>query len=117
MLTSACPSYALEFVELDLGHGLRLFNNYCVNCHNHDGTGSAVAKEAFSSGPPILLERADATPAQYYTRILHGGPNMAPMDWELSQRDVWDIVYALPLLRQSQPLFWQKKYFKRWIKQ
>ena len=101
MLTTAWPSYAIEFVELNLSNGLRLFNNYCVNCHHHDGTGSRVAKLVFTPDPPVLLKRMDATPEQYFTRILHGGPNMAPMDWELSRRDVWEVVYALPLIRQS----------------
>jgi len=111
----ALPAQALEFVELDLGNGLRHFNNYCVNCHYHDGTGSAVAKKAFRIELPVLLTRKNATPKQYFKRIMYGGPHMAPMDWELTARDVWDIVYALPLIRQHRPSSWQKQHFRQWV--
>ncbi|MDT8376051.1 MAG: c-type cytochrome [Mariprofundaceae bacterium] len=105
---------ALEFTGLDRGRGLQLFNNYCVACHGEDGAGSSIAREDLNPNLPILLAAADATPKRYFEKIYHGGGGMPQMHDELSEVDIWNIVYAIPLIRQRQHSEWHPDKFNNW---
>lgn len=105
---------AQEFTELDLGRGLRLFDNYCIACHAHDGSGSAAAREDIRADLPVLLAGEDATPLAYFRQIYFGGGGMPQMYDELSERDIWNIVYAIPLIRQQEHSEWHPKRFDHW---
>jgi len=105
------PVNALEFTELDRGKGLRLFNNYCIACHGDDGTGSHVAREDINPNLPVLLAARGATPRRYFEQIYDGGGGMPQMHDELSEQDIWNIVYAIPLIRQQQHSEWAPEKF------
>jgi mono/diheme cytochrome c family protein len=104
---------AIEFIELDRGRGLQMFSNYCVACHGDDGRGSRVAREDINPRLPILLAAADATPRRYFDQIYHGGGGMPQMHDELTERDIWNIVYAIPLIRQQEHSEWAPEKFTR----
>lgn len=108
----AVQTQALEFTELDLGRGLKLYNNYCIACHDRDGSGSALARSDIRADLPRLLETAYATPARYFRQIYHGGGGMPQMFDELSDRDIWNIVYAIPLIRQRHHSEWAPERFR-----
>ncbi|MFQ5581672.1 MAG: c-type cytochrome [Mariprofundaceae bacterium] len=105
---------AAEFSDLDRGHGLQLYRNYCMACHGDDGRGSAIAREDLEPDPPVLLARKDLTPAGAFMRIRHGGRSMPQMHDELSDADIWNIVYALPLIRQVSHANWVPGLYGRW---
>ncbi|MDX8404138.1 MAG: cytochrome c [Mariprofundaceae bacterium] len=109
MLSS--PVSAIEFSALDLGKGLRLYGNYCIACHGHNGTGSSLAKADIKANMPVFLEKSDATPLRYFEQIYHGGGGMPQMHDELSEWDIWNIVYAIPLIRQQQHSEWAPEKF------
>jgi len=111
-LTLSAPVSALEFVELDRGRGLQLYSNYCIACHDHDGSGSALARSDIKADMPVLLADPKATPRRYFKQIYHGGGGMPQMYDELSDIDIWNIVYAIPLIRQQQHSEWEAKKFK-----
>jgi len=104
---------ASGFTELDRGRGLRLYGNYCIACHDHDGRGSVLARTDIKADMPVLLESDDATPARYFRQIFHGGGGMPQMHDELSETDIWNIVYAIPLIRQKQHSEWVPEKFER----
>ena len=108
------PVNALEFSDLNVGRGLQMFNNYCVVCHGDDGRGSSVAREDINANLPVLLTAGDATPKRYFEQIYHGGGGMPQMHDELSERDIWNIVYAIPLIRQQQHSEWAPEKFLFW---
>ena len=110
----ALPANALEFTELDLGRGLQLFNNYCIACHGDDGAGSRVAREDINPSLPVLLAAEEATPRRYFKQIYDGGGGMPQMHDELSRWDIWNIVYAIPLIRQQQHSEWWPDKFNLW---
>ena len=105
---------AIEFVELDRGRGLKMFSNYCVACHGDDGRGSRVAREDINPSLPVLLAASDATPRRYFEQIYHGGGGMPQMHDELTERDIWNIVYAIPLIRGQQHSEWEPGKFLFW---
>lgn len=105
---------ALEFNELDRGRGLKLYNNYCIACHDHDGKGSALARTDIKADMPVLLAAKDATPQRYFKQIYFGGGGMPQMHDELSELDIWNIVYAIPLIRGQQHSEWLPDRFNHW---
>jgi len=105
------PVAAVEFSELDRGRGLKLYNNYCIACHDHDGAGSALAKADIKADMPVLLAASDATPRRYFRQIYFGGGGMPQMHDELSDLDIWNIVYAIPLIRGQQHSEWAPEKF------
>jgi mono/diheme cytochrome c family protein len=105
------PAAALEFVEVDRGRGLKLYNNYCIACHGHDGSGSALARADINPDMPVLLAAEDATPQRYFNQIYFGGGGMPQMHDELSPADIWNIVYAIPLIRGRQHSEWVPEKF------
>lgn len=119
MLALLCssPAAALEFAELDPGRGLRLYSNYCIACHDHDGSGSALARADIKPDMPVLLADRRATPKRYFLQIYHGGGGMPQMHDELSGRDIWNIVYAIPLIRQQRHSEWAPEKFERFQKE
>lgn len=115
LLLMPAAAGATDFTDLNLGRGLRLFNNYCIACHNDDGTGSRLAREDIRADMPVLLARKSATPLAYFRQIYHGGGGMPQMHDELSGRDIWNIVYAIPLIRQREHSEWHPKKFDYWF--
>ncbi len=110
-LMLSTPAMALEFVEIDRGRGLTLYSNYCIACHDHDGSGSALAKKDIKADMPLLLSTADATPQRYFRKIYSGGGGMPQMHDELTDRDIWNIVYAIPLIRGQEHSEWAPEKF------
>ena len=108
------PVSALEFNDLDVGRGLRLYSNYCIACHDHDGRGSRVARADINANMPVFLAKKEATPRRYFEQIFYGGGGMPQMHDELSEQDIWNIVYAIPLIRQQQHSEWHPERFDRW---
>lgn len=115
MLTVSTPAAAVEFTDLDRGRGLKLYSNYCIACHDHDGSGSALARADIKADMPVLLAASDATPLRYFKQIFHGGGGMPQMHDELSDKDIWDIVYAIPLIRGQQHSEWVPGKFKTFL--
>ncbi|NOR73128.1 MAG: hypothetical protein GQ467_04585 [Mariprofundaceae bacterium] len=110
----AFPVNALEFSDLDVGRGLRLYSNYCIACHDDNGRGSPAARADINPNMPVLLMAEDATPKRYFKQIYHGGGGMPQMHDELSEREIWNIVYAIPLIRQQQHSEWAPEKFLFW---
>lgn len=113
VLMFSTPVAALEFSDLDRGRGLKLYNNYCIACHDHDGRGSALARADIKADMPVLLAASEATPQRYFRQIYFGGGGMPQMRDELSGHDIWDIVYAIPLIRQQEHSEWSPEKFTR----
>jgi len=113
-LTVPAQVFGLEFTELDRGRGLQLFSNYCIACHGDDGRGSSAAREDIKADMPVFLVAEDATPQRYFKKIYHGGGGMPQMHDELSEKDIWNIVYAIPLIRQQQHSEWAPEKFLFW---
>ena len=105
---------ALEFIDLDRGRGLKLYNNYCIACHDQYAGGSALARADINADMPLLLAASDATPWRYFKQIYFGGGGMPQMHDELSDRDIWNIVYAIPLIRGQQHSEWAPDRFDHW---
>jgi len=105
--------FALEFVELDRGRGLQLFSNYCIACHGDDGRGSRAAREDINANMPVFLEKEDTTPRRYFNQVYHGGGGMPQMHDELTELDIWNIVYAIPLIRGQQHSEWAPEKFNQ----
>lgn len=101
-----------EFTELDRGRGLQLYSNYCIACHGDDGSGSSVARKDIKSDIPVFLEDKKTTPKRYFEQIYYGGGGMPQMHDELSKWDIWNIVYAIPLIRQQQHSEWHPDKFE-----
>jgi mono/diheme cytochrome c family protein len=91
-----------------------LYSNYCIACHDHSGSGSHLARADISPNIPVLLAAKDATPRRYFEQIYHGGSGMPQMHDELSNEDIWNIVYAIPLIRQQQHSEWHPDKFNNW---
>jgi mono/diheme cytochrome c family protein len=102
---------ALDFIGLDRGRGLQLYSNYCIACHDQDGSGSALARADISADMPVLLENREVTPRRYFDQIYFGGGGMPQMHDELSAADIWNIVYAIPLIRGRQHPEWAPEKF------
>ncbi|HKI60316.1 MAG TPA: cytochrome c [Mariprofundaceae bacterium] len=113
-LMISTPAVALEFSDLDRGRGLKLYSNYCIACHDHDGSGSALARADIKADMPVLLAASDATPRRYFKQIYFGGGGMPQMHDELSEIDIWNVVYAIPLIRQQQHSEWEPEKFLFW---
>ena len=96
LLLQACSQPYLVDQAIDVERGEALFANYCVACHGVDGTGSSLAKTDLKPSPPVLLARSGATPLQYFVQIHDGSRQMPQMHDELTDEDIWNIVYALP---------------------
>jgi len=114
LLTLPFEAVGLEFLELDRGRGLQLFSNYCIACHGDDGRGSTLARQDINANMPVLFEAKDATPRRYFEKIYHGGGGMPQMYDELSETDIWNIVYAIPLIRQQEHSEWAPEKFLFW---
>jgi len=96
LLLSACSQSLHEEQKVDRERGKALFANYCVACHGIDGRGSSLAKADLKPAPPVLLAREGATPLQYFVQVHDGSRQMPQMHDELTDEDIWNIVYALP---------------------
>ena len=99
---------ATTLYAADVDRGRALFNNYCVACHGTDGRGSELAKADLKPPPPALLKRLDATPAAYFAQIHDGSRQMPQMHDELTDEDIWNIVYALPEILGRKHTNWPK---------
>ena len=110
------PAQAAGFADLNLGRGLALYRNYCAACHGDDGCGTAIARADLEPDPPVLLSRPGLTPAAAFMRIRQGGRGMPQMYDELGDADIWNIVYALPLIRQRPHANWAPALYGRWHK-
>lgn len=111
---AAPPAQAAGFADLNPGRGLALYRNYCTACHGNDGRGTAIARADLEPDPPVLLSRPELTPAMAFARIKHGGRSMPQMYDELDDADIWNIVYALPLIRQRSHANWAPALYGRW---
>lgn len=108
--------FGFEFIELDRGRGLQLYSNYCIACHGDDGRGTGVAREDINPNMPVFLSTKEATPGRYFKQIYYGGGGMPQMHDELSERDIWNIVYAIPLIRQQQHSEWAPEKFNSFFR-
>ncbi len=95
---------------------MQLYSNYCIACHGDDGHGSHLAREDINPNTPVFLSDENATPRGYFKQIYHGGGGMPQMHDELSERDIWNVVYAIPLIRQQQHEEWKPEKFDYWQK-
>ena len=106
LLLQACSQPYLVDHAINVERGEALFANYCVACHGIDGAGSSLAKSDLKPSPPVLLARSGATPLQYFVQIHDGSRQMPQMHDELTDEDIWNIVYALPKITGRENSNW-----------
>ena len=112
LLLQACSQPYLVDHAINVGRGEALFANYCTACHGVDGTGSSLAKTDLKPPPPVLLAMSGATPLQYFVQIHDGSRQMPQMHDELTDEDIWNIVYALPKITGRENPNWLES--ERW---
>jgi mono/diheme cytochrome c family protein len=81
--------------------GKELYEQKCVSCHNHDGSGDTATGKAVGAKDLRSAEAKKMTDAQIATQIKDGKGNMPPFD--LTKPEIDSVVAYVRELQKAAP--------------
>ena len=92
--------------DVTLLAGLRTFRRNCAGCHGQYGARSRWGTTSFYPRVPQFADGASTLgPAEMFVAVKHGirGTGMAAWEANLSDEDIWTVVWFLQRLRSLPP--------------